>query len=433
MLSEFIVSESTSRNFLKEKFRRVRKTTETICKPLTSEDCLISATDDTSPPKWHLAHTTWFFEHFILRQQERDFPTFNPTYNYLFNSYYKILGAHLTKKNRSLLSRPSLEEIHQYRSSTDQAILSLLNHCDDKIFNQIKPLLEVGINHEQQHQELLLMDIKQNFSSLPFPTVYCERELPSLGTQANQPSGRWKYFQGGLVEIGHGLRDFHYDNEAGRHRVWLEPFQLFTHLVTNGEYLEFIEAGGYDKPEHWLSDGWDLIQKTGWKHPLYWTKEKEEWKVMTLHGVHALRLSDPVAHVSYYEAQAFAHFRRARLPTEAEWETVAKSERALGHFMSESVFHPRSGGSSTLSDFQDLHGTLWEWTQSAYLPYPGFIPFSENLGEYNSKFMCNQFVLRGGSCVTPSDHYRVTYRNFYYPHMRWQFSGIRLARDGERS
>ena len=390
-------------------FMRARQATLQLVEPLSEEDMLLSSTPDTSPPKWHLAHTTWFFESFILREFEPNFEPFHQRFDYLFNSYYETLGDFLPKKDRGLLIRPTLNQIIDYRRQVDNRIFNLLQVTTGEDLEIISALLELGIHHEKQHQELLLMDIKLNFFSNPLLPAYAPIPLAlALHPQRTQAAEQiWGEYPGGLVQIGADPdAGFCYDNEGGVHRVWIEPFQFSLDLVTNAEFMQFIEDGGYEDPQYWLSDGWAAVQKNKWKHPLYWIDENGAWKEFTLYGQRELELDEPVSHVSYYEAQAFAKWAEARLPTEFEWEYV-----------------------SGLEGYPFHHGKLWEWTQSAYLPYPGHEAVSGALEEYNFKFMCNQFVLRGGSFATPPEHYRHTYRNFYYPDMRWQFCGFRLARD----
>jgi ergothioneine biosynthesis protein EgtB len=407
-----------------ERFLTVRLITENLVKPLVLEDYMLSATEETSPAKWHLAHTTWFFENFILRPFENHYSPFRDEYDFLFNSYYKGAGPYLDKEKRGLLSRPTVQEIFEYRRLVTLRIQDLLiENLSPDVFS----LVEVGIQHEQQHQELLLMDIKRNFYASPLKPAY----------HGNVSRGQDFIHQTTWVEVPEGLSrigvegespDFSFDNERGAHFHWINPALVSNHLVTNREFLEFIQDGGYEEPRLWLSDGWEWKQKSHCSHPLYWEKLDGSWFVFTLNGLLPLELSAPVCHVSYYEAQAFAKWKRARLPTEFEWETLAQEKKIEGNFLENGDLEPLPtlGPSENLSQ---IHGTLWEWTQSSYLPYPGFREFGQGLGEYNGKFMCNQQVLRGGSCVTPRSHYRVTYRNFYYPHQRWQYAGIRLAKD----
>ncbi|RZA04448.1 MAG: ergothioneine biosynthesis protein EgtB [Proteobacteria bacterium] len=415
-----------SRLILAERFAAVRAQTEALRAPLSSEDCQVSVTGDTSPPKWHLAHTTWFFERMVLVAFAKGYQEFDPNFDFLFNSYYETVGPFLPKKKRASISRPALAEVEAYRNSVTKHLLEFLSLCDEEAFLSAAPIVELGMHHEQQHQELLLMDIKQNLFANPLRPVY---RAPRALRAVNEASvkGTFSDYSGGKHEIGFRGEGFAYDNEGGRHGVWLEAYALGNNLVTCGEYREFIEAKGYENPRFWLADGWDFIRREGITAPLYWEKSSRGYDIFTLEGMRALDPAAPVSHVSYYEAAAYAEWRGARLPTEAEWEVAAAGLPIVGQFIDDGSFEPTAGtGSATLAQ---AHGTLWEWTQSAYLPYPRYRPYDASLAEYNGKFMCNQMVLRGGSCVTPRDHYRPTYRNFYYPQMRWQFSGFRLARN----
>lgn len=388
-------------------FKETRHTTEALCQPLGIEDYGIQSMPDVSPPKWHLAHTTWFFEEFILKRLNSNFCYFNKNFNYLFNSYYESLGGRLQKSQRGILSRPTVDEIYAYRSSInlqlEQALKSLR---EGPLFTEILERLALGIHHEQQHQELLLMDIQYNFWKQPLRPCYQKPPL-RLHATAMPPlkatDSEWLSFEGGIQNIGFEGVGFHYDNECPRHKIYLNPFQIQSQLVTQGEYLEFMEDGGYQQPLLWLSDGWAHLQQNQWSAPLYWEKERSSWSTMTLSGMQPLQKDKPVSHLSYYEAEAFARWKGCRLPTEQEWEVASPS-------------FPRENPLR-----------LWQWTGSAYLPYPGFKPLGGALGEYNGKFMCNQMVLRGGSFATPESHLRPTYRNFFYPTSRWQFSGLRLA------
>lgn len=405
----------------------VRKTTEDLCRPLIHEDFVLSVTEDTSPPKWHLAHTTWFFENFILKNLREDYVPYKEEFFFLFNSYYKSLGPYFPKAKRSVLSRPSTQEIFDYREAITIQVLHELTALREEKYREIEEILEIGIQHEQQHQELLLMDIKRNFYENPLKPKY----NPDHSHGPFEPSEfRWQNIPSGLVEIGinKSNKDFAYDNERDAHKYWIESAMIGSHLVTNEEYLLFIGDGGYEDPLLWLSDGWDFKEKENWKAPLYWEKDKGEWWVFTQGGMMPLDLSAPVVHVSYFEAMAYAHWKGARLPTEFEWEAAAKMEKSECTFFESAYFEPEPPQNDH-EFFSQIHGAVWEWTMSAYLPYPRYEKFHHGLSEYNEKFMCNQFVLRGGSCVTPRSHYRPTYRNFYYPHMRWQYAGFRLAKD----
>ncbi len=410
-----------------EFFLSVRRTTEALVKPLVYEDYIVSVTEDTSPPKWHLAHTSWFFENFVLKRIKKNYEPFRVEYGFLFNSYYRSLGGYLTKSKRNILSRPTVIEIMEYRHVITQTVVAQVESLEEEKFYLIKDVLELGIHHEQQHQELLLMDIKRNFFENPLRPHYSPDH--SHGPFVNSEPV-WQNIPSGIVQIGveKSSKEFAFDNERDSHKQWIESCMISSHLVSNDEYLAFIEEGGYDNPLLWLSDGWDLKEKEKWCHPLYWEKDGQKWWNFTLSGMMPLDLSAPVVHVSYYEAMAFAKWKGARLPTEFEWETAAKMEKSECSFLENEYYEPEPA----LEDhelFSQIHGSVWEWTSSAYLPYPRYEKFQAGLGEYNEKFMCNQFVMRGGSCVTPKSHYRPTYRNFYYPHMRWQYSGIRLAKD----
>ena len=410
-------------------YREVRALSETLCAPLSPEDMILSATPETSPPKWHLAHTTWFFENFILKAHEKNYSPHHSRFDFLFNSYYESVGSFLPKKERALISRPNVSEVFDYRHSVDERLHAVLKSASSDDRMKILPILEIGIHHEQQHQELLLMDIKRNFFASPIFPVY-QANLPAIHSDSESISPEWQAVTGGLIEIGNNGETFHYDNETSRHQVWIEPFYLSSHLVNNREFLEFVESGAYQNPKYWLSDAWEWIKNNQIRHPLYWLSLESGWREMTLGGLLPLSLETPVSHVSYYEAQAYANWKGCRLPTEFEWEHAGSLSSVHSNFLETKNFHPESRiKKHELDSFPDMHGDLWEWTQSAYLPYPRYQPYRDHLAEYNSKFMCNQFVLRGGSCVTPESHYRKTYRNFYAPAMRWQFSGIRLAKN----
>jgi ergothioneine biosynthesis protein EgtB len=412
----------------------VRARSLELAAPLSAEDQTIQSMPDASPTKWHLAHVSWFFETFILSQHSTDYAEFDPDFAYLFNSYYEAVGARHPRPQRGLITRPSLEEIHAYRRHVDAAMQHLIANTPGTAWEGIAPLLELGLNHEQQHQELILMDIKHALSQSPLSPAYgAPAPPPAPRAQALQ----WIAFAGGLHEIGHDSENaeqsaFAFDNEGPRHKVWLEPFKLATRLATNAEYCEFIAAGGYQRPEFWLSDGWATVCENQWSAPLYWRGEPGAYELFTLSGQRALDPNEPVAHVSYYEADAFARWAAKRLATEAEWEVAAAATthaaNAPENLAGQNLFHPQPAQAPGLTQ---MRGDLWEWTASPYAPYPRFRPAAGAIGEYNGKFMCNQMVLRGGAAVTPDDHIRITYRNFFPPAARWAFSGIRLADDNE--
>jgi ergothioneine biosynthesis protein EgtB len=402
-----------------ERYRAVRGLSEALCKPLAVEDYVVQSMPDVSPTKWHLAHTSWFFETFILKPHQPGYREINPTYAYLFNSYYVQAGERHCRAQRGYISRPTVAEVFDYRRHVDEAMSALLEHDDPAV----AALVEIGLQHEQQHQELMLTDIKHVFSVNPLRPAYHAGASDERG--AVEPL-TWIEHEGGLHEIGHQGDGFAYDNESPRHRTWLEPFQLGSRLVTNGEYMQFMADGGYARPELWLSMGWAAAQENGWTEPFYWERRDDEWWTYTLGGMRRVDPAEPVCHVSYFEADAFARWAGARLPTEAEWEVSAAAMPLEGNFVESGQLHPQpaSGG----RELKQMYGDVWEWTQSAYSPYPGYVAPPGALGEYNGKFMCNQFVLRGGSCATSRTHIRTSYRNFFPPDATWQFSGLRLAR-----
>jgi ergothioneine biosynthesis protein EgtB len=410
---------------LRAQFTATRKLTEQLADPLSSEDCQVQSMPDASPTKWHLAHTSWFFETFVLAAHSPGYHSFHPSFNFLFNSYYNAVGERLARPRRGLITRPTLDEVFAYRASIDHAMESYFESTLDALDPDVAAVIELGINHEQQHQELILTDIKHALAQNPLRPAYREG-VASPSTPPALPIG-WSYHPGGLEWVGHDGTGFAFDNEGPRHRVYLEAYHLASRLVTCGEFLAFIDDGGYCRPELWLSDGWNVASSEGWQTPLYWEKIAGEYSLMTLGGLHRLNQSEPVCHVSFYEADAFARWAGARLPTECEWEIAARDHEPAGNFLENAGFHPRSAQDG--AKFAQCFGDVWEWTQSPYAPYPGLRPVSGALGEYNAKFMCNQIVLRGGSCVTPASHIRATYRNFFPPEARWQFSGIRLAKN----
>ena len=402
-----------------KRFQQVRQQTQELCAGLGAEDLLVQSMPDASPGKWHLAHTSWFFEHFVLGRD----PAYRPrdtAWEYLFNSYYQSIGPMHARPQRGLLSRPSLDEVWTYRKYIDDAVGDLLA-CDDD--PELVALVELGLQHEQQHQELLLTDIKHAFWSNPLRPAY----RPTIAAASATTPLPLRFVDGreGVIEIGHRGEGFAFDNETPRHRTFLQPHALANRLVTNAEYLAFVHEGGYREPGLWLSDGWATVQREGWQQPLYWQADLAS--EFTLAGVRALDPQQPVCHLSYFEADAFARWAGARLPTEAEWESAAQGIAISGNLLDEQRFHPSASNGS--DGLQQLYGDVWEWTASPYVSYPGFRPLPGSLGEYNGKFMCGQWVLRGGSCATPRDHIRASYRNFFPPHARWQFAGLRLGQD----
>ncbi len=426
-----------------------RQLTEELAAPLSPEDQCIQSMPDVSPTKWHRAHVTWFFETFVLAEQPHGFPNTDPLMAYLFNSYYESVGERHPRAARGMLSRPSAEEVGDYRARVDSSMLCLL---EGGLSPEAAALTELGIQHEQQHQELLLMDIKHVLSQNPaFPAYLPAPPAPSASTAASRPPAdkvssavdsvsrgsvsRWVSFPGGRVEVGADGGSFAFDNETPLHEVLLKPYELSDRLVTCGEWLEFMADGGYQNPLLWLSDGWSAVQNSSWRAPLYWMGEEDGWEVFTLSGLREVDPAEPVCHVSYYEADAFARWSGVRLPTEFEWSAAACSSTSdEANLLDLNVFQPRplsvlaASGRSPLRLRQVL-GDVWEWTSSAYAAYPGFEPAQGALGEYNGKFMVNQMVLKGGCCVTPADHVRISYRNFFPPSARWAFSGLRLARN----
>ncbi|WP_454710669.1 ergothioneine biosynthesis protein EgtB [Cupriavidus nantongensis] len=410
---------------LLSQYRHVRAATETLVADLSDADATVQSMDDASPAKWHLAHTTWFFEEFVLAARLPDYEPVDPAYRYLFNSYYEAVGARHPRPQRGLLTRPSLDEVLAYREAVDEAMLALLGSAqtDDEA-----ALITLGLQHEQQHQELLLTDVLHLFAQNPLrPAFAPELNTPVIADP--RPAPDWIGFDGGLVEIGHRGDAFAFDCEGPRHKVYLAPFTLCSHPVTNRQWFEFIEDGGYQSTGLWLSDGWRWVGEQGIQAPLYWEERDGTWWQMTLRGMHPVDPDSPVTHVSFYEADAFARWAERRLPTEAEWEHAAGRLPATGNFVEGRALRPLPDRQSTAGVLRQMFGDVWEWTASAFLPYPGFRPNAGAVGEYNGKFMSGQMVLRGGSCVTPESHIRATYRNFFYPHQRWQFTGVRLADD----
>ncbi|HVL54913.1 MAG TPA: ergothioneine biosynthesis protein EgtB [Burkholderiaceae bacterium] len=412
---------------LAQRFDAVRAMTRALAEPLTAEDCQVQSMPDASPVKWHLAHTTWFFETFVLERFDPAHRPFDPAFRELFNSYYQGVGPQHPRPRRGLVTRPTLQAVLRYRREVDAKVLALL--AQDPAQAERDALIELGLQHEQQHQELILTDVKHLLSCNPLLPTY--RDGWPLVTVSPAPA-QWIGFAGGLVKIGHDGTGFAFDNEMPRHDALLAPFELADRLVTNAEYLEFIRDDGYRRAELWLSLGWDAVQAEGWQAPLYWQRDGDCWRVFTLHGLVDVDPWTPVCHLSLFEADAYARWAGARLPTEREWEHAVQTCAAPLHdanLLESGALHPlplaresRPGG------LAQAFGDVWEWTSSSYDPYPGFKAAAGAIGEYNGKFMCSQYVLRGGSCATPASHIRATYRNFFPPAARWQFSGLRLAR-----
>lgn len=420
------------KKYLIENYQKVRRQTEAICGRLSIEDHIIQSVIDVSPPKWHLAHTTWFFETFILKLHAKEYHSFHPLFHYIFNSYYHGIGDPYPRERRGLLARPTVKTVSSYRASVDKQIPDLINQATEKQVLLLQPLIILGLHHEQQHQELLLMDIKHNFSIDPhFPAYFTgQSETYSVQSSSNIKETEFSNVEGGIVSLGHSNADFCFDNELPRHQTFLKPYRIANRLVTNEEYCEFVDDGAYRQPQWWLSDGWDCLRNNHWTAPLYWHKVDDKWHVFTLSGMKPLNLSEPVAHISFFEADAYARWRGKRLPLETEWEHFVTHRGIMptgGNFIENEIYHPLA--TTQEMSPQQFFGDLWEWTASPYGPYPGFKPLSGALGEYNGKFMNNQMVLRGGCCATPISHIRASYRNFFQPDKRWQFSGIRLAAD----
>ena len=404
---------------LAQRFLTIRHRTAELASRLKPEDTVVQSMPDASPTKWHLAHTTWFFEQFILSR----FPAYvspNPEWHFLFNSYYQSVGPMHARPKRGMLTRPALDEVRDYRCRVDEAIAELIARGDDA---SLPGLIELGVQHEQQHQELLLTDIKHAFAQNPLEPAFAPDAPRSLSVAA--PALAYVPFDEGVVEIGHDGQGFSFDNEGPRHRTYRQAGSLANRPVTNAEFMAFINDGGYRQPTLWLADGWATVQAEQWQRPLYWDEALET--EFTLQGRRAIDPHAPVCHVSYFEADAFARWAGARLPTEVEWETMAATLPVRGNLQDSGVFQPHA--SSFETPLGQMYGDVWEWTMSPYVSYPGFRTLAGALGEYNGKFMNGQWILRGGSCATPADHVRATYRNFFPPHARWQFSGIRLGND----
>ncbi len=435
MVAQPLLTGSTTS--LVDQFRAARYRTEELVTPLEREDMVVQSMEDTSPTKWHLAHTTWFFETFVLETHCPGYKLFHPDFPYLFNSYYVQAGPRFSRPRRGMITRPTVERTLAYRSYVNEKMIEFLKSLEGSRHEEVDELVTLGINHEQQHQELLMTDVKHLLHQNPLRPVYKAGE-----TEASSASPlSWVFFEEGLFEVGRDEDEtFMFDNEGPRHRVFLDSFWLADRLTTAGEYLAFIEDGGYERPELWLSAGWAEVEANGWKAPIYWERSGSDWFEFTFNGLVELRRDAPACHISYFEADAFARWSKARLPTEFEWEVASKRASMERNFVESEYLMPMpasakvtarsdAGGTDQSESLRQMFGDVWEWTRSQYSPYPRYDPVEGAIGEYNGKFMCNQFVLRGGSCVTPRSHIRETYRNFFPPGSQWQFSGIRLAAD----
>ncbi len=400
-------------------YRDVRDETERICAVLQMDDYQLQSIVETSPPKWHIAHVSWFFEAFVLPEFYTAYRPYDPAFAYLFNSYYETVGSMHPRPARGMLSRPTVAEVYRYRAYVDEQMLALIDSVDGARWQDFAFRVTLGLNHEQQHQELLFMDIKHNLSVNPLRPAYSEQLAVSERQAAPMT---WIDRAGGLMEIGYAGDGFAYDNETPRHEVLVRDHRLASRPVTNGEYLAFMADDGYTRPELWLSDGWSLLKREGWQYPLYWERHEDQWQQFTLGGMRPLNLEEPVCHLSFYEADAYARWAGKRLPSEAELELMLAGQAVVGNFADPNVLHPQPGDGQ-------WYGDVWEWSASPYAAYPGFKPLAGSMGEYNGKFMCNQMGLRGGCCLTPPGHVRASYRNFFYPHDRWPMTGLRLAED----
>lgn len=423
-IAEEVTSQRLSKGNILDQFKKVRSFSHYLVEPLETEDFVIQPMENASPTKWHLAHTSWFFETFVLGKFLPGFTSLHPQYAYFFNSYYLQTGVPFSRANRGMLSRPTVKEVFEYRAYVNDQMETFISTCDEKTWGEACSIVEIGNHHEQQHQELILTDLKFLLAQNPLLPVYKERTIE----QSNPTKDLgWVSFEEGVIFIGNKGDEFTYDNEHPYHRTFVQDFELADRLVTNGEYLEFMNAGGYENSPFWLDEGWSTVNKESWKAPLYWFKRDGEWMNFTLSGVQNINLNEPVTHVSYFEADAFARWKGVRLPTEQEWEHACRSLETKGNFIDEDAFHPVPVQDDS-KGLKQMYGDVWEWTMSSYSPYPNYKPLSGALGEYNGKFMANQYVLRGGSCATSRSHIRKTYRNFFNASARWQFSGIRLAR-----
>ena len=415
------VNTAIARDALITEFEHVRERSEDLCAPLAADDYQIQSIVQTSPPKWHLAHVTWFFETFVLSRFQPGHKPFHPRFDFLFNSYYQTHGQMQPRDQRCLLSRPTIEQVYEYRAYINERMLALLVAANDTEWIDLAGFVTLGLNHEQQHQELLLMDIKHNFWSNPLKPAY--RDDLKMSAGAYRPMN-WIRREGGVQQIGHASPGFAFDNETPRHQRLLRDHLIADRFITNAEYFDFIHDGAYSKPSLWLADGWELIRREGWQHPLYWVEEGENYRQFTLEGMQDINPHEPVCHLSYFEADAYANWAGKRLPLEEELEAMLAEQPVTGNFVENDLLRPAAA-----SGWGQWFGDVWAWTSSSYSAYPGYRPLPGSLGEYNGKFMSNQMVLKGGSCATPLSHIRASYRNFFYPHERWAFTGLRLAED----
>ncbi len=424
IINETMQAKRHSKEQILSEFRKVREFTHYLVEPLEIEDFVIQPMENASPAKWHLAHTSWFFETFVLEKYQPGFESLHPQYAYFFNSYYLQTGVPFTRAKRGLLSRPTVKDVFEYRAYVNEQIEQFINDCSSNVWFEAAPVLEIGNHHEQQHQELILTDLKYLLAQNPLLPVYRDRVIP----ESPRPKEiNWISFDEGMVKVGNKGKEFTYDNEHPRHRTFVQNYELSDRLITNKEYLEFMKDGGYERSELWLDEGWSTVKTNDWKAPLYWFKRENNWLNFTLSGARNIDENEPVTHISYYEADAFARWKGVRLPTEQEWEHACGKTKKAGNFVDNDNFHPMPDTSDN-DGLKQMFGDVWEWTMSGYSPYPNYKPLPGALGEYNGKFMANQYVLRGGSCATSLSHIRKTYRNFFHANARWQFSGIRLAR-----
>ncbi|NBC27300.1 MAG: ergothioneine biosynthesis protein EgtB [Bacteroidetes bacterium] len=414
----------SKREQILKRFKEVRSFTMELAEPLETEDYIIQIVEHASPAKWHLAHTSWFFEAFFLEKAMKSYQTKHPQYGYLFNSYYLQTGEPHCRNKRGNLSRPTVKKVLDYRQHINEHVFEFLENCTDEQFEEWEPIIEVGLHHEQQHQELMLTDLKIMFSNNPLHPAYLEKSRPKALPQSDL---NWHHFDEGIYEVGHPGGSFGYDNEFPRHKTYIHDFELADRLITNGEYINFMESGGYEDPKYWLDEGYAQVVENEWDSPLYWQKNSGQWHQFTLNGLEPVDMNEPVTHVNYYEADAYARWAGCRLPTEFEWELAAEPLEVDGSFVDARHFHP-VGANPAKTGLKQMFGEVWQWTRSSYAAYPGYETFPGALGEYNGKFMCNQYVLRGGSCATSKNHFRKTYRNFFHTKFSWQFTGIRLAR-----